>query len=109
MRNSLGQLPLGNMGTGPVVGPPAFISVPESSGAGVGVSGAGKGVLGAGEGVLRAGDGVFGAGEGLGLGVVEPLGEGLGLGTVDSPPEGSHSYTVTTYSWSGSLGENLSL
>ena len=109
MRNSLGQLPLGNMGTGPVVGPPAFISVPESSGAGVGVSGAGKGVLRAGEGVLRAGDGVFGAGEGLGLGVVEPLGAGLGLGTVDSPLEGSHSYTVTTYSWSGSLGENLSL
>ena len=100
---------MGNMGTGPVVGPPAFISVPESSGAGVGVWGAGKGVLGAGEGVLRAGDGVFGAGEGLGLGVVEPLGEGLGLGTVDSPPEGSHSYTVTTYSWSGSLGETLSL
>ena len=112
MRNSLGQLPLGNMGTGPVVGPPAFISVPESSGAGVGVWGAGKGVLGAGDGVLGAGgDGVFGAGEGLGLGVIEPLGlgVGLGLGTVDSPPEGSHSYTVTTYSWSGSLGENLSL
>jgi hypothetical protein len=110
MRNSLGQLPLGNMGTGPVVGPPAFISVPESSGAGVGVLGAGEGVLGVGDGVLGAGgDGVFGASEGLGLGVVEPLGEGLGLGTVDSPPEGSHSYTVTTYSWSGSLGENLSL
>jgi hypothetical protein len=72
--------------------------------------GAGEGVLGVGDGVLGAGgDGAFGAGEGLGLGVVEPLGEGLGLGTVDSPPEGSHSYTVTTYSWSGSLGENLSL
>lgn len=102
MGNSLGQLPLGIIGTGPVVGPPAFINVPESGGG----SEAGVGVLGAGEEVLGADAGALGAGEGLGLGLVEPPGEGLGLGTVDPPPEGSHSYTVTTYSWTGSEGDN---
>jgi hypothetical protein len=70
--NSLGQLPLGIIGTGPVVGPPAFISVPKPFGTGVGVLGAGEGVLGAGDGVLGAGDGVFGAGDGLAV-VVPPV------------------------------------
>lgn len=46
------------MGTGPVVGPPAFISVPEL-GSG---SGSGAGVLGAGDGVLGGVAGVFGGG-----------------------------------------------
>jgi|SRR4028118_2175786 hypothetical protein len=77
--NSLGQLPLGIVGTGPVLGPPAFISVPESPGAAVGVLEAGEGVLGAGDDALEAGgDGVFGAGEGL----REELEDGLGLGVV---------------------------
>jgi hypothetical protein len=76
---SLGQLPLGIVGTGPVLGTPAFISVPESSGAAVGVLEAGEGVLGAGDDVLGAGgDGAFGAGEGFG----EGLEDGLGLGVV---------------------------
>jgi hypothetical protein len=50
--NSLGQLPLGIMGMGAVAGPPAFISVPESSGAGVGGLEASEGVLEVGEDVL---------------------------------------------------------
>ncbi len=53
------------MGTGPVVGPPAFISVPElgsGSGSGAGVLGADEGVLGAGDGVLGGVAGVFGGG-----------------------------------------------
>jgi hypothetical protein len=97
--NSRGQLPFGNMGMGPVVGPPAFISVPPSGcGAGVGVLGAGGGVLGAGDGVLGAGDGDFdaggGIGEGLGLGVVEPP----LLSPGPSPGVDPQSSTVNSYS-----------
>ncbi len=74
--NSRGQLPLGIAGTGPVVGPPALINVPESPGAGAGVLGAGEGVLGAGEDVLGGIVGVLGGVEGV-LGVP---GSGLVLG-----------------------------
>ena len=61
MGNSRGQLPLGIIGTGPLVGPPAFTSVP-SSGAGVGVLGAGEDVLGSVDGNLGEVAGVLGAG-----------------------------------------------
>ena len=78
---------MGIIGTGPILGPPAFISVPESLGAGVGV-------LGVGDGVLGAGDGVFGAGDGLGV-VVPPV-------LLAGPPGGEdpHSEAVTVYSTS---------
>ena len=81
-------------GTAPVIGPPAFISVPESSGPGVGVLGAGEGVLGAEEDVLGGVVGVLGAGEGLGLGEVVPplLSAGPPLGV---PPQSS---TLNVYS-----------
>ncbi len=90
MGSSREQLPLGIIGTGPVVGPPAFINVPSfggRAGSGVGVLGAGEGVLGAGEVVLGAGgDGVFGAGGGgvCVFGAGEGLG-GLGAGDLTSP------------------------
>jgi hypothetical protein len=60
MGNSCGQLPSGMTGTGPLIGPPAFISVPEF-GEGFRRSG-GSGGSGSGEGVL----GVVGGGEVLG-------------------------------------------
>src|SRR5918993_4131263 len=64
------------MGMGAVAGPPAFISVPESSGAGVGGLEASEGVLEVGEDVLGGVAGVLGGVEGD-LGVP---GSGLVLG-----------------------------
>ena len=63
--SSRGQVPLGIIGTGPVVGPPAFINVPSfggRAGSGVGVLGAGEDVLGSVDGNLGEVAGVLGAG-----------------------------------------------
>jgi hypothetical protein len=83
--NSCEQLPPGITGTGPLIGPPAFISVPES---GEGFSRSGG--SGSGEGVL----GVVGGGGGGG----EVLGGMAGvLGAVWMAPPGSLVFWVVSW------------